>query len=226
MNALRVEFGPDRRDALVSTAQSGRQPTGLQRRDLVARRGLDGIEQALVRRFAYPHYDGPTPSGAQARLDPGMSPPSSTRVANDSPVISQARPPIVKRTPFSSCQRIRLYWPRKFRSVSLKRCVASRCPKWPTPSNTTTLASAMRAASDCASAAFWPILSRSSAGATVARRVVVVGSHDEQRRTIDERDLVRDRLGVDHLVRRHERLQPARIFAALHDLIASILTSR
>ena len=80
MNALRIEFGPDRRDALVSTAQSGRQPTRLQRRDLVAGRGLDRIEQALVRRFAHPHYDGPTPSGAQGPVDPGMSPPSSTRV--------------------------------------------------------------------------------------------------------------------------------------------------
>ena len=55
-----------------------------------------------------------------------------------------------------------------------------------------------------------------------ARRIVVVGAHDEQRRLRDQRDLMHHRLAIDHLVGRDEGAQPARIVGAALDVEAGV----
>ena len=115
------------------------------------------------------------------------------------------------------------YCLRKPSSVSLKACVASRCPRWPTPAKTLTFASRharrQRLRQRRVLAHFRAQFRRRE---RPPRRIVVVRAHDEQGRSIDKRNLVRHRLGIDHLVGIDERLEPALIFAALPDLFAQL----
>ncbi len=55
-----------------------------------------------------------------------------------------------------------------------------------------------------------------------ARRVMVVGAHDEQRRLRHQWNLMHHRFAIDHLRRVDEGAQPARIFRTALDVEARI----
>src|SRR6266849_4311623 len=55
-----------------------------------------------------------------------------------------------------------------------------------------------------------------------AGRVVIVGAHDEQRRSRDERNFVHHGLAIDHLRRADKGAQPARIFRTALDVEARV----
>src|SRR5271154_6492573 len=163
VNAMLIELGAHCRDGVIDAPQRSGEPTRLQSGELVARGHFDRIEQAFVRRFAQPHERDLlrlTPADlirsvptARRSIDAGISPPYRARNSSRHGRISQALTPVVKRKNPPKADPARRprsgYWARKLRRISLKGCVASRCPRWPTPSNTFSLAFAMRAASAC-----------------------------------------------------------------------------